>query len=318
MTFSAFDVVLLIAFGLLSLLLLTPLDTFTSWAGWGSPHQPEPLVILDPADSPASPKYYLVFLDGISKGSHRDARFITDFLAELRAALPEGHVISDLLPYSVFDLELTSRNHSFSRFWSWVEQRKIVGNPLGFLINLHNLSQVMVAADARYGPLYNVGMTKLILLHLLRHGYQPSSKGTSASEAIPIILIGYSGGGQVAAGSAPLLARILEVPVKVVSIAGVMAGNASFADVKRWYQVMSNKDPVEKLGAFVFPQRWRFAWFSPWNRARRSGTVQMVPLDGARHDNNGSYMDKQTFAPDGRSLLERTVATIAYAVQDDQ
>lgn len=316
MTFSALDFAFLIAFGLVSLLLLAPLETFASWAGWGTSRWPQPTAAPDVAESSVTPKYYLVFLDGISKGSYRDTSYITDFLAALRVALPEGRVISDVLPYSLFDLELTSRNYPLSRFWGWVERRKVAGNPLGFLINIRNLLQVMVAADARYGPLYNIGMTKLVLSHLLRHGYQPVPKGAAEDETVPLVLVGYSGGGQVAAGIAPLLAQTLRVPVKVISVAGVMAGNADFANVKKWYQLASNKDPVEKLGALIFPLRWRFAWFSPWNRAKQRGAVQVVQLTGARHDNRGSYMDKQTVAPDGRSMLARTVEAVARAVYD--
>ena len=316
MTFSVLDLVLLVALGLAVALLLAPLQAFALWAGWGRslPHPLAPTALEAAESSGRPPERYLVFLDGISKGSYRDTGYITDFLAALHRALPDSRIISDVLPYSVFDLELTSRTYFFSYFWIWVEARKAAGNPLGYLINLRNLLQVVVSADWRYGPLYNVGMTKLILQHLLRHGYKPHLPGKTG-RAVPIILVGYSGGGQVAAGAAPLLAKALKSPVTVISIAGVMAGNADFDHIQRWVQIMSNRDPVEKLGAVMFPLRWRVAWRSSWNRAKRQKRVTLVRLDGARHDGQGSYMDKRASSGD-TSWLEQTVAVVARAAQE--
>ena len=319
MTLDALSLVLLLLLGLGVALLVAPLEALAWWAGWydeaTSPSETSsapPNFQVAPRDSAQNPTHYVIFLDGISKGSYRDLDYITDFLVALQNALPESRIISGILPYSVFNLELTSRDYPFSRFWSWVEGRKFAGNPVGYLINLRNLLQVMVSADWRYGPLYNVGMTKLILKYLLRGGY--GHRGAEASRK-SVTLVGYSGGGQVAAGVAPLLARTLKVPVKVVSVAGVMAGNADFTGVERWVQVVSDRDPVEKLGAVVFPLRWRLAWFSPWNRAKRRGVVKLERLDGARHDGRGSYMDKRAPTYGERSRLERTVEIVARTVE---
>ncbi len=234
----------------------------------------------------------------------------------MQDALPESRIISGVLPYSVFNLALTSRDYPFSRFWTWVERRKDAGNPFGYLINFRNLLRVMVSADWRYGPLYHVGMTKLILRHLLLRGYEPRNE-IEKGQTTSIILIGCSGGGQVAAGVAPLLAKTLTVPVKVVSIAGGMAGNADFGSLERWVQVVSSRDPVEKLGAVAFPLRWRVAWFSPWDRAKRRGVVELVHLNGMRHDGSGSYMDKETIST-GRSHLERTVEVVVRVVSAER
>ena len=325
MTFNALNVLLLILLGLSITLLLAPLEALAWWAGWRDEDDITSSAISTQAadkfaeDSPKSehvPKHFIVFIDGISKGSYRDINYVTDFLSALQDTLPKSRIIGGVLPYSVFNLELTSRDYPFSRFWVWVERRKDAGNPLGYLINFRNLLQVMVSADWRYGPLYHVGMTRLILRHLLWQGYDPHAV-TEQGRATSITLIGYSSGGQVAAGVAPLLTKTLKAPVKVISIAGVIAGNADFGSLERWVQIVSNRDPVEKLGAAVFPLRWRVAWFSPWNRAKRRGVVELVRSDGMRHDGDRSYMDKKSIS-NGRSHLERTVEVVVQVVSDER
>ena len=54
MTFSGLDVLLLLAFGLASALLLAPLETFASWAGWGASRRPRPEATPDAAESAAA------------------------------------------------------------------------------------------------------------------------------------------------------------------------------------------------------------------------------------------------------------------------
>lgn len=292
--------------------LLALLEAFIGWAGWRE--QPnigklDKLERLEPLKLPKeTPEHFIIFLDGVSKGSYRDVKFVEDFLVALKTACSESRIIHDVLPYSILDLSLTDETYPFSRFWRWVEVRKQRGNPLGFLINIHNIFQVMVSADWRYGLVYNMGMAKLLLRHLIQHGYQPQSN-------VPVILVAYSGGAQVAAGAAPLVKQVLASPVSVISLAGVMSGAANFAHIGSWHQLMSNRDPVEKIGAIVFPLRWRFVWFSNWNRAKRRGTVKFVHLDGARHDGERGYLDSNVLAPDGQPLLTRTVAVISKLVR---
>lgn len=292
-------------------LLLAPSDALRLWAGW-FPERTAPTLggrykRLRSRSLPP-PAYYIVFLDGISKGTFRNLAIVDDFLASLQKALPDAAIVSDVLPYSVFNMTVNDERRPMSRFWTMIERFKERNNPIGFLINIRNFLQALVSADWRYGLAYNAAMSKLILFGLLRHGYD-------LDDPAPIVLIGYSGGGQVAAGSGSLLRSALDVPVHVVSIAGVMAGNAGFLGIDSWHQIVSNRDPVEKLGFVFFPMRWPVMVFSPWNRAKQAGKVHIVRLDGARHDKIRSYMDPASPAPGGGSMLERTVATVAGIVR---
>ena len=303
MTLGLVDVIL---FGLLVMVitaLLAPVEAFAAWAGWG-----EIADIPSDAHLPVTPnehdaERFIVFLDGISKGTRHDVARVSDFLAALENALPESRLITDVLPYSVFNLALTDPSYPLSGFWQRVEARKLAGNPVGFLINIRNSLQVLVSADWRYGLVYNLGMAKLILRALVRRGYRPGSH-------VPVALIGYSGGGQVAAGTASLIGGALGIDVTVISVAGVVSGSGDFSRVRKWYQIVSDRDPVERLGVLAFPMRWRLMWFSRWHRARREGRLELKRLDGAAHTGNGSYMDAQAPAAGGGSQLERTLRLV--------
>lgn len=304
MTFNILTIFFLVLLGITAALMVAPLEALTLWAGWWQSEDVNvPEGTLELLTNQNEAEHFIVFLDGISKGTHRDLETITDFISALQESLPRARIISDILPYSVFNLSLTDRRDPTSSVWTWVENRKLAGHPIGFLINIRNMFQVLVSADWRYGLTYNLGMARLILQNLLRHGYKPGS-------SVPITMIGYSGGSQVAAGTASFVGQTLNIPVTVISIAGVMVGNIDFDNVQAWYQVISDKDPVERLGAIAFPLRWRLIWFSTWNKAKRSGKAQILRLDGARHDSQGSYMDKHTYIDNGLSLLDRTVAMI--------
>ena len=54
--------------------------------------------------------------------------------------------------------------------------------------------QLFVCADRRYGPTYNIGTAREIMRCLQRNGYQIGS-------GVPVTLIGWSGGAQIAIGA---------------------------------------------------------------------------------------------------------------------
>ena len=84
---------------------------------------------------------------------------------------------------------------------------------------------------------------------LLEAGYRPDSDA-------PIIVIGYSGGGQVAIGAAPFLAHRLGAPIDVIAVGGVMASDPGLHFVRRLHHIVGNGDNIQKVGAVMFPERW--------------------------------------------------------------
>lgn len=294
---------------------LSPFEALGWWAGWygregeGDTGGGDDLGAQTPAKGPRA-HHYVVFLSGINSVSGEAfAEREIAFLARLKRDLPNVCVVDDIFPYSVTEQPLTG-SRVFARFWRWALKRKLSGPGLaGFLINLRNLWQVGVSADSRYGPVYNQGSANMILGGLKRHGYRVGS-------GVPVTMIGYSGGGQIAVGAAPHLKKILQAPITVVSLGGVMSADPGLLSLERLYHLFGERDNVQRLGSIFFPGRWPFIP-SPWNSAKARGVVKLIPMGPADHTGPGGYLDERSRLPDGRSYLEATVQTITRLIHEE-
>ena len=311
--------VLLVA--LLALLLsgaFAPLEALGWWAGWYGdrvdeeppPEEGEP-VIIEPARS-ASVARYVVFLSGIDSVSdepvpERQVRF----LARLRDAVPDAMVLQ-VFPYSVTNRALTGER-TFARFWRWALRQKLgtrrIEQVAGMLINLRNTWQVLVSADRRYGPFYDRGTAALMVRQLRRAGYRDGS-------GLPVTLIGYSGGGQVAVGATPFVREALDAPVTVLSLGGVLAADPGLLAAHHIVHVIGSADRVHKMGAVMFPGRWPLFPYSPWNLARKHGKLRTLVLGPCNHTGDDGYLDDQKHVTDGRSYFDVTVDVLAALVHD--
>jgi pimeloyl-ACP methyl ester carboxylesterase len=219
------DLLTLLGIAVLAVLFMAmgaPLEAL-GWSAGGRPRRRYARqAAADAAATAAKPEtdYYVIFLSGIGDPSARwHYPEETEFLRRLRERLPNAAVISDLFAYSVTgaDLETTARRERIGRMWGSIE-KTVQGNqyaPIGALINLRNMFQVTVSVDHRYGPFFNLGQAENVRDALLAFGYHPGSgKG--------IFLIGYSGGAQVSLGLAAFLRGMLQAPVTVISVGGVM------------------------------------------------------------------------------------------------
>lgn len=308
------NLLLLLLIGMLTLLIssaLAPLEALGWWAGWFG-DQAVDMGAATPVGRRPAPRdgadHYLVYLSGI--GSIAGNALYPDeaeFLQRLETALPRTVVIKDVFPYSVFNRALTGQR-LFAWFWRMIYQCKLDGRRmLGNLINVRNLFQVIVSADNRYGPIYNYGSAEIILHGLLRQGYRVGS-------GAPVTLLGYSGGGQIALGAVTHLHTLLQAPIRVISLAGVMCADPGLRHVTHLYHLYGDKDSLHRIGGVVFPGRWRWMVRSPWNRALKAGKISFRGLGAIAHDNAGGYLDATTILPDGRSCLDHTVATITDLV----
>ena len=167
---------------------------------------------------------------------------------------------------------------------------------MGLVINLRNILIVAVSADQRFGPIYNQGVAQRVYESLVQVGY-PTAGG------IPLTLIGYSGGGQIALGILPFLKQALGAPIEVISLAGVISGT----EAEQIYHLVGTKDPVERLGPIMFPRRWKVVPLSYWNRAKRKGKITFISLGPVGHQTPGGVLDDQAVLPDGRSHLQQTL-----------
>jgi len=289
--------------------LLAPLEVLGWWAGWYGTES-EPMPPNEPIEPP--PDGWLVFLSGVhSVGGATFAPRERAFLRSLRAELPNVHVI-EVFPYSVTNRALTGQR-IFARFWRWalagkMSRRQLAG-VAGMLINLRNAWQVAVSADRRYGPMYDEGTADLILRALARDGYSPASDA-------PLVLVGYSGGGQIAMGAAAPLAARTGRPAHIVSLGGVMASPRSPDGLAKLVHIRGQNDAVARIGAAFFPGRWPWVRWSAWNRLKLDGRIEIVDLGSMDHTGRAGYLDDEMHLPDGRSYQRATVDTIVTVVHE--
>jgi hypothetical protein len=299
--------------GMLFFLFMAPLETLSWWVGFYNRRNKDLTALPKSAGGPViytkPASHYIIFLDGIAKVARDNYEDVERFLTRLKETLPDAVVIGSVLPYSVTNRPLTSAR-PLAKFWRWAKQRK-VGNYkdlIGFSINLRNMFQVMVSADSRYGPIYNLGAARLIIEPLLKKGYPVGS-------GIPVTLIGYSGGAQVAAGAAPYIKELLRAPVDLISLAGVISADPGLNDVRFLYHLAGDKDGVENIGTVMCPGRWSLLRNSSWNRAKRAGKFTYVPMGPMLHNGTGSYLDENMRLDNGKTFLNQTLETVTFILE---
>jgi pimeloyl-ACP methyl ester carboxylesterase len=312
------DLLLLLGIALgavLVMALLAPLESLGWYAGWRTrqPYERKPAPQGTPGatTTPGARKtpadHYVVFLSGIGDPSglwHYPEE--TEFLRRLRAALPTAAVVDDLFAYSVTgsDIEIGTSRALLRKMWRGIESavRRNQGAPIGALINVHNLFQVAVSVDDRYGPFFNLGQAENMHDALLAYNYLPGSGQR-------VVLIGYSGGAQVALGSAVYLNRMLGAPVLIVSVGGVMSSEPGCLQVEHLYHLWGARDPIQVIGDLAFVGRWPVAVKSAWNRARHLGKITRIAMGPVAHNGASGY-----FGPlpggDGRPRIDHTLETM--------
>ncbi|NHB86045.1 hypothetical protein G7085_20020 [Tessaracoccus sp. HDW20] len=192
--------------------LLSPLESLRWWADRGEQEVRRTFESLSEDRRAKTDSHrFVVYLSGVGVlGGDQLSRRELAWLDSLDDDLTDVVVVSDVFPYAVDNRGLLQRATVW--LWSFLDRarRAWKGNPLQFLINLRNIAQVMVSSDPRYGPTINIGLAQEIWHSLQRHGYVPGSGD-------PVVLIGFSGGAQMALGAGWYLHGI-GVPVSLVSI----------------------------------------------------------------------------------------------------
>ena len=251
------------------LALLAPFEAMGWWAGWSRRDiqlEPQSQAGLDEPSNvdtrsdPEQPaRHYVVYLTGILgfSGELLGRREIS-LMEKIAERLSGDEVmIGDVFPYSINNNPLNGER-AFKKTWQWLKDRqKGMSSPVNvynLVIILRNLFQVAVSADRRYGPLNNFGVAREIVRSLYAHGYPPGSQK-------PVILVGYSGGGQISVGAAPFLQQALAAPVVVIGLGGVMMGDPGINAVTHLYNLRGSKDFFPWIGVILSPGRWPFHAF---------------------------------------------------------
>ncbi|MEU4420867.1 hypothetical protein AB0F81_09585 [Actinoplanes sp. NPDC024001] len=284
---------------LLAEALLARYELFAYTAGWRRPgtELPTGVPYARGADPDRPPDAYLVYLDGIGKRRFRDTRDGGRLVRSVLDKAPELRVLGQVLPYSPLADPLADR-----RVWAWLRRRA------GLLLFLHNVMQIFIAADRRYRPLYNRAVGSQIAEQLRLAGYQRDS-------GIPVVLLSYSGGAQLATGAVGELWAQLRAPLWLIMLGGFHNGANDLGPMEHLDRLTSSADWIERVGGWIFPPRWRLVRWSGWNRAERAGKIAVHRLDPATHVGPGGYISPEARLADGRSHLDRTADVVIEIVR---
>lgn len=300
---------LLLAVGVVVFLALVfgPLESLGWWSAKGAAELPQEArrLLSEPVTGEQPPyEHYVVYLSGIGAIDPTSVPPEESPLIEaLRERLPAYCIADDVFPYSVSNRGLTAQR-ALAGLWRRVEKLRLK-NPesaLGMLINARNAIQLFVCADRRYGPTYNIGTAREIVRSLRRHGYQFGS-------GVPVTLIGWSGGAQIALGACTYLGMV-GIPLSVISLGGMFADDPGMDRIQHLTHLRGSKDPLERLGWILFAGRWPGAVGSPWSRAKAEGRVDVITLGPMQHNAKEHYFDANAVAPDGRSYLQVSIDAI--------
>ena len=267
---------------------LSPVGTLIWWADegvqlLGLKNNPKVISVSPTTSISKSSQFncYIVFLPGVGDFSANQLTSGEEvFLDSLVAAHPNCIAVSDVFPYSAANESLGGKR-VLAPLWNFADRAQGWLAISNVVIKIRNLWRFAISADPRYGPIYNQGIATAIIERM------------TAQQPIPekpqIILLGTSGGVQVALGAADYLKRDLEADIVVVSLGGVFAGTNGFKVSDRVYHLHGEFDWVENIGAIVFPSRWRWSVASPFNQARLQNRYTVASSGAHAHDGAEGY-----------------------------
>lgn len=296
-------------FALVAAISLAPIESMSWWAGWNEDDTDElPPAPQTPSAQAAPARLFVVYLSGVSSisGDHlayQEARFID----ALRASEPDAVIISDIFPYAPSGLPLLGAARRFDRFWRRaLLTRKNTRGVFAALANFRNFAQVLVSADHRYGPIFNLGVSEVIVDALEARGYVRGS-------GVPVTIIGFSGGAQVGLGASAYLRPALGAPIDLIALGGVMASDPGLDAVRSVRQFVGGRDRLQKVGAVIFPERWSVFRHSLWNKARKDGKIEKQIIGAMTHHGPKGYFGLAPDA-DARAFADHTLSAVIQAL----
>jgi len=290
-------------------ILASPFETLGWWAGWKrKPQEPPP----GPSPEAESEGPFLVYLTGVAgfSGDFLSRREL-GFLDRMRQRLPQASIVQDVFPFSANNNPLDG-DRLFRWLWVWLHRwrLKMPNNVFDVLIIVRNVAQTLVSADPRYGPVYNQGVARELANSLRRQGY---------AEGRALHLVCYSGGAQIAIGAAPYLKEILNSPIQVLSLGGVITDDPGMQAVDQLIDFKGSRDHImPTLGWLLFPGRWRPLFFSPWNRMRRQGRISFRVAGPMAHIGGSDYFSRKATVADGRCYGEVSADLVVESIADFQ
>lgn len=287
---------LLFAAGLLLLAwgLFAPVGTLVWWLNQssetlGSKRQNSGSIPSQDGEPQASDiNCYIVFFTGVGDYSVDQLtpgeEYFLERLAEQR---PNCVTVREVFPYSAANKDLAG-DRFLAPLWEAAESGEGWFKEADVLIKLRNLSRFAISADERYGKIYNRGIADTIINRM--NAVHPIP--TSQTQSLDVILIGISGGAQVALGAIPYLEDWLDARLIVISTGGTFDGEAGFNQANQVYHLQGKRDWIEDIPRFVFPSRWPWAVGSPFNQAKEQGRYAVLISGPHTHDGEEGYFGK--------------------------
>lgn len=294
---------------------LSPLETLTWWSSRGARQSRIAAAefraaIASVPTVPRAAKVFVVYFSGIAAfDDDHIARAERPLLQRLQQSYPDITLVEGLYPYAMENRDLVDDRRS-SPLWRWIVQHqrsKRWGWVAVATVNVRNVYQVLVSADPRYGPVYSAGIAQTTWKHLTGHGYQPGVD--------KLVLLGWSGGAQIAAGAAWYLGSA-GARVTLLNLGGVFTADPGLDRAQQIIHLVGERDwQCRWLAPIVFPQRRRWARHSTWARAKREHRVVERVIGPFKHVGPGSYLSGARL-PDGRTCSRATSDAIARALAE--
>ncbi len=231
---------------------------------------------------------YVVYLPGVGDFSTNQLSSGEEFfLNRIEQLHPNCVTVRDVFPYSIANKDLGGERF-LAPVWKTAEKADGWFKNADVLIKIRNLWRFAIAADDRYGGIYGRGIAAAVIDRM--NAVHPIPQ--SPKQPINLILLGTSGGVQVALGAVPYLHDRLPAKLTVVSAGGAFDGEAGFNTVQQVYHLKGQRDWVEGIPRVVFSSRWSWTVGSPFNQAKHQGRFHFLDSGNHTHDGDQGYFGK--------------------------
>lgn len=297
-------IALLLVWGVLS-----PVGTLIWWLNYSKEslglkeQQPRTILPIDSSENASEINCYIIFLPGVGDFS---ANQLTPgeefFLNQLTQQHSNCIAVSNVFPYSITYPGLGGEQ-LLAPLWRAAKAADgWLGNASVF-IKIRNLWRFAISADERYGPIYNQGIATTIVDRMNAAHPIPRQR------PLKIILIGTSGGVQVALGASSYLNEWLDAQLVMISIGGCFDGETGFEAVNQMYHLQGRRDWVEDTSRLIFPSRWYWTVGSPFNQARRQGDYTVRNTGSHAHSGAEGYFGMAIAKPN-TTYVELTLQVV--------
>lgn len=296
--------------------IVSPVGTLVWWVNEGAENlgltkkRPRKLTTGDrsnPVAKTSAINCYIVFLTGVGDFSTNQLTPGEEiFLNRLKQEHPNCVTVRDVFPYSVAN-ESLGGERLLAPLWRFADEAEGWLGMANVLIKIRNLWRFAISADDRYGPIYNQGIAFAIIDRM--QAVHPIAR--SSKQPIKLILMGTSGGAQVALGATPYLNRwVPDAQIVVISIGGVFAGTDGFNVAKHVYHLHGSRDWVDNIGQIVFPSRWSWTVGSPFNQALQEDRYTIRMSGPHEHDGEQGYFGENFVKANGTRYVDLTIQKV--------